>query len=406
MAMSTRHAQNKETSPSSAGFKDEDIKIVSSFDEMYLDMKLLKGIYGYGWEKPTDIQQRIVVPMKNGKDIVAQAQSGRGKTGAFAIASLSIANCSKRAAQVVILSPTRELASQTFDVMSKLGRDIVGLTVALCVGGTAVRECAQLLKTGAQIVVGTPGRVRHMIERGDLQLKHMQCIVLDEADEMLDRGFQDVMYEIFQFCPEDIQVCLFSATYTPECLDLTKKFCRNPVRILIKKENVTLDGIKQFYVHCEKEQYKLDVLCDLFECFSISQLIIFANSKRRVDDIYASMTANDFTCSHIHGGMTPEERKLKMYEFRTGSSRVLIATDLLARGIDVQNVGTVINFDLPHHDFSNYIHRIGRSGRHGKKGLALNFVTDRAQDATTIRELQKYYNTKIEELPQDVASIE
>jgi len=406
MAMSTRDVKNQKPSPSSAGFIDEEIKIVSSFDDMHLGMKLLKGIYGYGWEKPTDIQQKIVVPMKNGKDIVAQAQSGRGKTGAFAIASLSIADCSKRTAQVVVLSPTRELASQTFDVMSKLGLDMVGLTVALCVGGTAVRDCAQLLRSGAQIVVGTPGRVRHMIERGDLQLKHMQCIVLDEADEMLDRGFQDVMYEIFQFCPVNVQVCLFSATYTPECLDLTNKFCRNPVRILIKKENVTLDGIKQFYVHCEKEQYKLDVLCDLFECFSISQLIIFANSKRRVDDIYAAMTANDFTCSHIHGGMTPEERKLKMLEFRTGSSRVLIATDLLARGIDVQNVGTVINYDLPHHDFSNYIHRIGRSGRHGKKGIALNFVTDRAQDATTIRELQKYYNTKIEELPQDVASIE
>jgi len=406
MAMSTRDVKTQKHSPSSAGFTDEEIKIVSSFDDMHLGMKLLKGIYGYGWEKPTDIQQKIVVPMKNGKDIVAQAQSGRGKTGAFAIASLSIVNCSKKAAQVVILSPTRELASQTFDVMSKIGLDMVDLTVALCVGGTAVRDCARLLRSGAQIVVGTPGRVRHMIERGDLQLKHMQCIVLDEADEMLDRGFQDVMYEIFQFCPTNVQVCLFSATYTPECLDLTNKFCRNPVRILIKKENVTLDGIKQFYVHCEKEQYKLDVLCDLFECFSISQLIIFANSKRRVDEIYASMTANDFTCSHIHGGMTPEERKLKMLEFRTGSSRVLIATDLLARGIDVQNVGTVINYDLPHHDFSNYIHRIGRSGRHGKKGIALNFVTDRPQDATTIRELQKYYNTKIEELPQDVASVE
>jgi translation initiation factor 4A len=389
----------------SEGFPDEDIQIVSSFDDMNLPMLLLKGIYGYGWERPTPIQERVIVPMIEGRDIVAQAQSGKGKTGAFAISSLSIVDCSKRQTQVVILSPTRELASQTFSVVAQIGRDLNDLLVASCVGGTHVRDCVRSLRQGPQIVVGTPGRVRHMCEKGELRTDRLQCIILDEADEMLDRGFREAMVEIFEFCPENVQVCLFSATYTPDVLQIANQACRNPFRILVKKEDVTLSGIKQFYVHCERDHYKLDVLCDLYECLSITQLIIFVNSKRRVEELHAAMTAQDHTCSCIHGGMTTEERNLRMTEFRSGSSRVLISTDLLARGIDVSNVGTVINYDLPHNDFSNYIHRIGRSGRHGKKGLALNFVTDNHRDSTTIRELERYYCTKIGELPADLAAI-
>jgi translation initiation factor 4A len=169
---------------------------------------------------------------------------------------------------------------------------------------------------------------------------------------------------------------------------------------------VPLDGIKQYYVHCEQEKYKIETLCNLYECISISALIIFVNSKTRVEQLHDALTRENHTCSCIHGGMTTEERQLRMKEFRSGASRVLISTDLLARGIDVQNVGTVINYDLPHNNFPNYIHRIGRSGRHGKKGLALNFVTDNPRDTTTIRELELFYNTKIEELPQDIADVE
>lgn len=396
--------ENKNTL--SEGFPDEDIQIVSSFDDMNLPMLLLKGIYGYGWERPTPIQERVIVPMIEGRDIVAQAQSGKGKTGAFAISSLSIVDCSKKQTQVVILSPTRELAAQTFSVVEQIGRDLNGLFVASCVGGNHVRDCVRALRQGPQIVVGTPGRVRHMCERGELRTDRLQCIILDEADEMLDRGFREAMVEIFEFCPENVQVCLFSATYTPDVLQIANQACRNPFRILVKKEDVTLSGIKQFYVHCDEDYEKLDVLCNLYECLSISQVIIFVNSKRRVEELHAAMTAQDHTCSCIHGGMTTEERNLRMTEFRSGSSRVLISTDLLARGIDVSNVGTVINYDLPHNDFSNYIHRIGRSGRHGKKGLALNFViTNNHRDSATIRELERYYCTKIGELPADLAAI-
>jgi len=407
--MSSRDANLPSRSNSelpSEGFPDEDVQIVSSFDDMYLNMSLLKGIYGYGWEEPTAIQQRVIMPMKDGRDIVAQAQSGKGKTGAFAISALSIVDVKKPKTQVLILSPTRELADQTHHVITNLGKDMPGLMSALSVGGTAVRDNMRQLRQGPQVVIGTPGRVLHMIECQYLVVDDLQAVILDEADIMLERGFRDSMYDIFQYCPETVQVCLFSATYTPEILQLANRFCRNPFRILVKKEEVTLDGIKQFYVDCELDQHKFEILCDLYECLSISQLIIFVNSKQRAEWLFGAMTANDFTCSHIHGGMTAEERKLKMYEFRSGSSRVLISTNLLARGIDVQNVGTVINYDLPQ-DLSNYIHRIGRSGRHGKKGLAINFVVGKNnEDARTIRELERYYCTKINELPADIGSVQ
>lgn len=403
--MSSRDA-TAETSPS--GFLDEqDVQTYSSFDDMHLDWALLKGIYGYGWESPTLIQQKTIVQMKDGRDIVAQEQSGKGKTGAFAIAALSIVDCSIRQTQVLILSPTRELTLQTLDVLDNISRNMEGFLVASCVGGTAVRDCIASLRQGPQIVVGTPGRVKHMIDRGSaLNMRNLRAIVLDEADEMFDRGFRDSMYDIFEFCPENVQVCLFSATYNDEVLEIANRCCRNPFRILIKQEHVPLDGIKQYFVHCEQEKYKIEVLCNLYECISISALIIFVNSKTRVEQLHDALTGENHTCSCIHGGMTTEERELRMKEFRSGASRVLISTDLLARGIDVQNVGTVINYDLPHNNFSNYIHRIGRSGRHGKKGLALNFVTDNPRDTTTIRELERFYNTKIEELPQDIADVE
>jgi len=231
-------------------------------------------------------------------------------------------------------------------------------------------------------------------------------IVLDEADEMLDRGFQDVMYEIFEVIPAETQVCLFSATYTPEVLEVSRKFMRNPAKILVKKEAVTLDGIKQFYVNCGSEGWKFDTLCDLYESISVAQLIIFCNTQRTTEILRDKLEQRDFTCSHIHGSMSSDERKERMKLFRDGHSRVLISTDLLARGIDVPNVDKVINYDLPHRDYSNYIHRIGRSGRYGKKGVAINFITDDERDQRTIRGLEQHYSTKIAELPANLSNLE
>jgi len=250
-------------------------------------------------------------------------------------------------------------------------------------------------------VVGTPGRVNHMVSTNALSLEHLKMFCLDEADEMLSRGFKEQIYDLFQFLPPETQVCLFSATMPNEILEISQHFMREPTRILVKKEALTLDGIKQFYVAVGQEQFKLGTLCDLYEHLTIAQCIIYCNKKQQVDWLYDQMTARDFTCSKLHGDMT-QERELIMKEFRSGSTRVLITTDLLARGIDVYAVSLVINFDLPTNR-ENYIHRIGRSGRFGRKGVAINFVAD--DDVQALRDLEEFYNTKVEEMPMDVAEL-
>jgi len=235
-----------------------------------------------------------------------------------------------------------------------------------------------------------------------LSLKSMKLFVLDEADEMLSRGFKDQIYDIFQFLPERVQVCLFSATMPAEILDISEKFMRDPIKILVQKDELTLEGIKQFYIHVEKEDWKFDTLCDLYETLTITQAIIYCNFKRKVDTLTDKMAQRDFTVSSMHGDMDGTQRDNIMKEFRSGSSRVLITTDLLARGIDVQQVSLVINYDLPKNRES-YIHRIGRSGRFGRKGVAINFVTD--DDIRAMRELEAFYNTQIEEMPMNVADL-
>jgi len=226
--------------------------------------------------------------------------------------------------------------------------------------------------------------------------------VLDEADKMLSRGFKEEIYDCFQYLPPDVQVALFSATMPHDILQLTEKFMRNPVRILVKKEELTLEGIRQYYVAVEKEQYKLHTLYDLYHSVAITQAIIYCNTRQKVEWLTARMKEEDFTVSAMHGDMPQAERELVMKEFHSGSSRVLITTDLLARGIDVQQLSLVINYDLPK-DRECYIHRIGRSGRFGRKGTAINFVADVEQ--AQFRDIEQFYNTKIQELPQDLAEI-
>jgi len=376
-------------------------KVVDSFDDMGLKKELLRGIYGYGFERPSAIQQRGIMPVIEGRDTIAQAQSGTGKTATFSIAALQKINPKETQCQVLILAPTRELAQQIWKVVTQLGT-YMNITSHACVGGTAIREDIQKVQSGVQVVVGTPGRVNDMVHRGALKLEKLMLFVLDEADEMLSRGFKDQIYECFQFLPPDVQVALFSATMPVEILALTERFMRNPVRILVKKEELTLDGIRQYFVAVEKEEYKLATLCDLYESITITQAIIYCNARRKVDWLTDKMKQADFTVSAMHGEMDQSQRELIMKEFRSGSTRVLITTDLLARGIDVQQVSLVINYDLPLNR-ENYIHRIGRSGRFGRKGTAINFVTD--DDEQTLRDIEQFYNTKIDELPMDVAEI-
>ncbi|MES1911172.1 MAG: translation initiation factor eIF4A, variant 2 [Cercozoa sp. M6MM] len=368
---------------------------VESFDDMNLKDTLLRSIYTYGFEKPSAIQSRAILPVVSGRDVIAQAQSGTGKTATFSISALQLVDESIKECQFLILAPTRELATQIYDVLTALSHHM-NVKAHPVIGGTDFREDIRALQNGVQIVVGCPGRVYHMIDNGALDLSKLKGFFLDEADEMLSRGFKDQIYDIFQHVPGSVQVCLFSATMPEEILALTERFMRDPIQILVKRDELTLDGIKQYFVNVDKEHHKLECLCDLYETLTIAQSIIYCSTRNKVELLAQQMTERDFTVSSMHGLMKSEERQMIMQEFRSGSSRVLITTDLLARGIDVQSVSLVINYDLPS-NYESYIHRIGRSGRYGRKGVAINFCTQ--DDYHVLKDLEQFYHTAIEELP-------
>lgn len=281
--------------------------------------------------------------------------SGTGKTATFSIAILQQIDTNIPECQALILAPTRELATQIQKVVIALG-DYLQAQCHACIGGTNVRDDMRKLEMGCHIVVGTPGRVHDMISRNFLRTNHIKLFVLDEADEMLSRGFKDQIQDVFRMLPNDVQVILLSATMPSEVLEVSTHFMREPVKILVKKEELTLEGIKQFYIDVKQEGWKLGTLCDLYDTLSITQAVIFCNTRRKVDQLTADMAAESFTVSSMHGDMDQRDRDLIMKQFRTGSSRVLITTDLLARGIDVQQVSLVINYDLPTLR-ENYIHR-------------------------------------------------
>jgi len=377
------------------------LDVIESFDEMGLRENLIRGIYAYGFEKPSAVQQRSIIPIVKGRDVIAQSQSGTGKTAVFSIASLQSIDMSTTDTQVLILSPTRELAEQSQKVILALG-DYMSVQCHACIGGKSIGEDIRRLDYGVQIVSGTPGRVFDMIRRRHLQTKTLKMFIIDEADEMLNQGFKEQIYDIYRYLPPEIQVVLLSATMPQEILDMTRKFMNKPIRVLVKRDELTLDGIKQFFVAVEKEEWKFDTLCDLYDTLTITQAVIFCNTKRKVDWLTAKMREANFTVSAMHGDMRQVERDAIMKEFRAGGSRVLIATDVWGRGIDVQQVSLVICYDLPN-SRELYIHRIGRSGRFGRKGVAINFVKD--DDIRILRDIEQYYSTQIDEMPMNVAEL-
>ncbi|CAM9509931.1 unnamed protein product [Heterosigma akashiwo] len=375
--------------------EDDDVECFETFDSMNLCDSLLRGIYAFGFEKPSAIQQKAIMPVISGRDVIAQAQSGTGKTATFTVATLEKIDPTVNSTQALILAPTRELAKQIYHVAASLA-EFMPVHVHVCVGGTDTRQDIQALRRGAHVVIGTPGRVFDMANRGALRTDALRLLVLDEADEMLQpHGFQRQVQELFAFLPEATQVAVFSATLPLAVLDVARRFLRAPLRVLVKREELTLDGIRQFYVAVEEDAFKLGTLCDLYETLTVAQAVIFANARRTVDWLAAQMNQRDFTVSAIHGDMDQRERDVVMREFKSGSSRVLVATDLLARGIDVQQVSLVINFDLPR-DRENYIHRVGRSGRFGRKGTAISLLTRR--DAPLLRDIEVFYGTEIKEM--------
>ncbi|XP_057957825.1 eukaryotic initiation factor 4A-8-like isoform X2 [Malania oleifera] len=375
--------------------------IYDSFDSMGLQENLLRGIYAYGFVKPSAVQQRGIVPFCKGLDLIQQAQSGTGKTAIFCSGILQQLDYGMFECQALVLAPTRDLVQQIEKVMRALG-SYFGVQVHACVGGTSVHEDKRILSSGIHVVVGTPGRVFDMLRRRSLSSVHIRMFVLDEADELLSRGFKRQVDDIAQLLPSKVQVGVFSATMPPEALELTKNFMNRPVRILVKHDELILENIKQFHVNVKKEECKFETLCDLYEILSANHSIIFANTRRKVDWLKDQIRTRDCTVSAIHEDMNQNARDVIMQEFKSGSSRVLITTDLLARGIDLQQVSLVINYDLPIRP-DNYLHRIGRSGRFGRKGVAINFVT--SDDESMLINIQKFYNFVIEELSLNVAGL-
>jgi translation initiation factor 4A len=378
-----------------------DLHVYETFDDMDLKEDILRGIYSYGFEVPSSIQQRAIKPLIEGKDMIAQSQSGTGKTATFTIGCLERVDIEVMKPQIIVLAPNRELAMQIFKVFESIN-EYYGVKGGLIMGGTNLKDNFRLLDEGVQYIVGTPGRVFDMLKRYAIVTDKIKTFVLDEADEMLSRGFKEQIYEIFQYIPKESQICLFSATMPDMALDLTKKFMRDPIRILIDKENLTLEGIKQYYLGVEQENWKVATLYDLYEKLSISQSIIFVNSKRKADFLKVQLEENEYTVDCIHGDLTQNERNEIMDDFRNGKSRILITTDIIARGIDVQSVSIVINYDIPRYR-EIYIHRIGRSGRFGRKGIAINFVTEREYE--NLKDIQDFYQTEILPLPENIKDL-
>lgn len=379
----------------------EAVQVVSTFDDLGLKDDLLRGIYAYNFEKPSAIQQRAILPIIQGRDVIAQAQSGTGKTATFSISILQSIDITMRETQALVLSPTRELAQQIQQVVLALG-DYMNVQCHACIGGVSIGEDIRKLDYGQHVISGTPGRVYDMIRRRNLRTRNIKMLVLDEADELLNKGFKDQIYDVYRYLPPATQVVLLSATLPYDVLEMTTKFMTDPIRILVKRDELTLEGIKQFFVAVEKEDWKFDTLCDLYDTLTITQAVIFCNTRRKVDWLTEKMRAANFTVSSMHGEMNQKERDAIMAEFRTGSSRVLITTDVWARGIDITQVSLVINYDLPSNR-ENYIHRIGRSGRFGRKGVAINFVT--VEDVRILRDIEQFYSTQIDEMPVNAAEL-
>lgn len=386
---------------SSDEVKTNNYDVYESFDDMDLNISLLRGIYNMGFEKPSAIQTKAIIPLSQGKDIIAQSQSGTGKTATFSIGMLQRIDCSINMPQTIVLAPTRDLAKQIGKVVETLGKFMKNLNVHVSIGGERGERYSKSKQIKAQIIVGTPGRTFQYLENGAICVDKIKTVVLDEADQMLSDDFKEQIYSILRVVSDsndDVQIGLYSATMPRNMLELSKTFMPNPIRILVKQDELTLDGIRQFYVDVERNEYKLRVVVDLYKSISVTQCIIYCNRVKTVNYLLKRLREMDYTVAGLHGKMEQYERNKILKEFRSGKERILITTDVLARGIDIQQISLVINYDLPF-EKETYIHRIGRSGRFGRKGLAINFIT--TFEKRKLDEIQEFYSTHIEELPSN-----
>lgn len=378
---------------------ETEFEAFDSFDKLNLKDNLLRGIYLYGFERPSRIQQQAIPIIITGKDVIAQAHSGTGKTGTFVVSVLQRINDNLAGCQAIILAHTRELAEQIYQVSKNIGNYLKVKSV-LCVGGQDIQKTRnELLEDICTIVIGTPGRVVDLINKQYLNTRLIKILIIDEADEMLSFSFQPQIKTMFENLPNNSQVCIFSATLPNDVLQITSNFMSNPEKILVAKENLTLDGIKQYYINVQKDCYKFETFCDLFSMLSANQTIVYVNSIKRGEYLKNKLEEKNFTVSLIHSSMPALDRIDVMKNFRSGSTRILVSTDLLSRGIDVQQISFVVNYDFPKNK-EPYIHRIGRSGRYGRKGVAINLIN--SYEERQLAELAKYYKTEINPLPEDI----
>ena len=375
---------------------DQALYTITNWDDLDIDNDILRGIYAYGFEKPSPIQTKAIKPIISGKDIIAQAQSGTGKTAAFTIGALSIVNLTDNYTQVLVLSPTRELCTQTASVINNIGSMMKGLRIHTLFGGTYIEDNLDNVKLIPHIICGCPGKVYDMMRRNKITSYKIKLLILDEADEMLSDGFKEQIHSIFQYFNNNIQVALFSATLPSNIYSITSQFMRSPVKICVKAETLTLEGISQYFIGIEDDRQKYLVLKDLYLYISLSQCIIYCNSVKRVSDLYDAMLEDEFPVCCIHSNMEKKERDNSFLDFKNGKYRVLISSDITARGIDIQQVSVVINFDISN-CVHKYLHRIGRSGRWGRKGVGINLITRR--DICKIKEIESYYSCQINEMP-------
>ena len=367
----------------------------TNFENLNLKENLIKGVYIYGFKKPSKIQVKGIQAINTGKDSIIQSQSGTGKTATYLLGILNRLDDNDKC-QGIIITPTRELALQVFKVASEICK-FTDFKIELCSGGTSINKNRNNLKK-TNLVIGTIGRINHMIQENRINLYNIKLIALDEADDILNDGISKELNNIFNKVPSGTQFCLISATLSNNVFELSKKIMHEPVKILLKKNEIPVDLIKQFYIDTEIEELKFEVLLDL----STSQAIIFCNTIRKVEWLTKNLEDKNFSITSIHGQMTSSQRSDVVKDFRDGKTRILITTDLLARGIDIPQVNLVINYDLPPNK-ETYIHRIGRCGRFGKKGVAIALVKMEDQsDIKSLNRMKNFYNMNIEELPEDI----
>lgn len=373
------------------------------FDNLNLNSDLIKGVYLYGFTKPSSIQINGIQSINTGKDCLLQSQSGTGKTATYLLGvlnkidqnSASLSKC-----QAIVITPTRELSDQVYNVATNLSK-FTKIKIIKCVGGTDMIENRENIKK-AHLIIGTEGRIIHMIKEKRFNIHNIKLIVLDEVDEMFSEGINENIEFIFEKCPVNIQCCMISATMSQNVFNISKKFTHDPIKVLLKNSEVVVDLISQFYLNIETEELKFDTLMDLYSLISTYQAIIFCNTIRKVDYIKENLEKNNFEITCIHGKMNQIERDDVIQKFRDGNTRILLTTDLLARGIDIPQVNLVINYDLPPNK-ETYIHRIGRCGRFDKKGISITMIKmDDPGDVKTFSKMTNYYNMNIKELPDNI----